>query len=176
MGEASEETARNVAAERFAERLYPELRAMAGQIGSRFSVSETLRRTALVSEAFLRLRRSEGFTDERHFLHTAALAMRQILVNHARARMAARRGGGAGTVEFHDDLPVFWESDERLVALDAALSALAAVDPRLASVVECRFFGGYDEVETAAVLGVSDRTVRRDWIKARALLRAELEG
>lgn len=161
--------------ERLVERLYPELRAIAGQLGRRFASSETLRRTALVSEVFLRLRRSEGFTDERHFLHTAALAMRQILVNHARARMAARRGGGAATVEFHDDLPVFWESDERLVALDAALSALAAVDARLASVVECRFFGGYDEVETAAVLGVSDRTVRRDWIKARALLRAELE-
>jgi len=161
--------------ERLVERLYPELRAIAGQLGRRFASSETLRRTALVSEAFLRLRRAEGFVDERHFLQTAALAMRQILVNHARGRMAARRGGGAATVEFHDDLPVFWESDERLVALDAALSALAVVDPRLASVVECRFFGGYDEVETAAVLGVSDRTVRRDWIKARALLRAELE-
>jgi len=162
--------------EALAAQLYPEMRAIAGRLGRRFATSETLRHTALVSEAFLRLRHSPGFADEAHFLRTAALAMRQIIVNHARARVAAKRGGGAATVEFDDDLPAFWGDDERLLALDAALQALGALDPRLAQVVDCRFFGGYDEAETARALGVADRTVRRDWTKARAFLRAEIEG
>jgi RNA polymerase sigma factor (TIGR02999 family) len=154
--------------------LYPELRAIAGKLGRQFSSPETLRRTALVSEAFLKLRRSDYFVDEKHFLRTAAQAMRQILSNHARARLTAKRGEGQTPLEFNDDLPVFWESDERLVALDDAIKALAKVDQRLATLVECRFFCGYDEVETAAILGVSDRTVRRDWIKAQAFLKAEM--
>jgi RNA polymerase sigma factor (TIGR02999 family) len=164
------------AIEALAAALYPEMRAIAGKLGRRFATSETLRQTALVSEAFLRLRQAPGFADEAHFLRTAALAMRQIIVNHARARVAAKRGGGAATVEFDDDLPVFWDSDERLLALEDALQRLEKLDPRLAQVVDCRFFGGFDEVETARALGVSDRTVRRDWIKARAILRTELDS
>ena len=161
--------------EALAAQLYPEMRAIAGRLGRRFATSETLRHTALVSEAFLRLRQSPAFVDEAHFLRTAALAMRQIIVNHARARLAAKRGNGAATVEFDDDLPVFWGDDERLLALDAAVKALGALDSRLAQVVDCRFFGGFDETETARALGLSDRTVRRDWIKARAFLRVEIE-
>jgi RNA polymerase sigma factor (TIGR02999 family) len=157
-------------------RLQPELRAIAARVGRRFPSSETLRRTALVAEAWLRLRRMPGFVDEAHFLRTAAVAMRQILVNHARDRVAAKRGGGAAAVPFEDDLPVFWESDEQLVALDDALRGLAAAEPRLAAVVECRFFAGYDEAETAAVLGVTDRTVRRDWVKAKAWLHLALSA
>ena len=156
--------------------LYPEMRAIAGRLGRRFQTSETLRHTALVSEAFVKLRHAPGFADEAHFLRTAALAMRQIIVNHARARVAAKRGGGVATVEYDDDLPALWGDDERLVAVDDALEALGALDARLAQVVDCRFFGGYDEAETARALGITDRTVRRDWTKARAFLRAEIEA
>lgn len=103
--------------------------------------------------------------------------MRQILVNHAEARTAAKRGGGATTEVFEDDLPgVYWESDDRLVALDAALGRLAGYAPRLAEIVELRFFGGYSEREVAMLLDCNERTVRRDWVKARALLMLDLDG
>lgn len=154
--------------------LYPQLRAIAGSLSARFGAPETLRSTVLVAEAFLKLRRSPRFADETHFLRTAARAMRQVLLNHARARLADRRGGGVAALPLEDDTPVFWQSDAQLVALDDALVRLEALDPRLASVVEYRFFGGYDEVETARLLGLSDRTVRRDWVKARAWLHGEL--
>jgi RNA polymerase sigma factor (TIGR02999 family) len=156
--------------------LYPELRRIAASLGRQFGNPETLRRTALVSEAFLKLRRSGGFVDEAHFLRTAARAMRQVLVNHARARSTLKRGSGNATVELTDDLPVFWTSDEAVVDLDDALEALGQVDARLVSVVECRFFGGFDEAETASILGVSDRTVRRDWVKARAILQGLMDA
>lgn len=156
--------------------LYPELRRMARGLHWRYGAGETLRATALVNECFLKLRRAEGFTDEKHFLRTAARAMRQILVNHAEARLAAKRGGGAQSAAFEDDLPgIYWESDERLVELDAALDRLAALSPRLAAIVEYRFFGGYSEREIGALLDVTERTVRRDWTKAKALILTELQ-
>lgn len=155
--------------------LYPQLRSIAGALSSRFGSPETLRSTALVSEVFLKFRRSPRFADEQHFLRTAARAMRQVLVNHARARMTQRRGAGQAALPLADDVPVFWQSDAQLVALDAAVAALEGQDSRLAAVVECRFFGGYDETETARMLGMSDRTVRRDWVKARALLRTMMD-
>jgi RNA polymerase sigma factor (TIGR02999 family) len=151
--------------------LHPSLRRIARDLRLRYGAGETLRATVLVNEAFLKLRRSPGFVDEAHFLRTAARAMRQILVNHAAARTAAKRGGGAAVAEFNDDMPhVYWESDERLLALDGALDRLTALSPRLAEVVELRFFGGYSEPEIATMLGCTDRTVRRDWVKAKALL------
>jgi RNA polymerase sigma factor (TIGR02999 family) len=151
--------------------LYPQLRRLARGARLRYGAGETLRATVLVNEAFLKLRRSPGFVDEAHFLRTAARAMRQILVNHAAARTAAKRGGGAQASEFTDDMPgIYWESDDRLLALDAAMDRLAALSPRLADVVELRFFGGYGETEIATMLGCTDRTVRRDWVKAKALL------
>jgi RNA polymerase sigma factor (TIGR02999 family) len=151
--------------------LYPSLRRIARDVRLRYGAGETLRATVLVNEAFLKLRRSPGFVDEAHFLRTAARAMRQILVNHAAARQAAKRGGGAAMAEFTDDMPmIYWESDDRLLALDGALDRLASLSPRLAEVVELRFFGGYAETEIATILGCTDRTVRRDWVKAKALL------
>lgn len=154
--------------------LYPELRMIAGALSSRFGNPETLRSTALVSEVFLKLRRSPRFADEQHFLRTSARAMRHVLVNHARARMTQRRGGGMAAFPLYENVPVFWQSDADLVALDSALVAMEAQDARLAAVVECRFFGGYDDMETGKLLGMTDRTVRRDWVKARALLRTLL--
>lgn len=134
---------------------------------------ETLRTTALISEAWLKLRRSEGWMDDDHFLHAAALAMRHVLVDHARARMAAKRGSGKIDA-LTDDIEPFWESDDRLVELDEALARLSGYSPRLAQVVELRFFAGYSEEQAARIMGVTDRTIRRDWVKARAWLFKEL--
>jgi len=127
-----------------------------------------------VHEAFIRLGPARGFTDETHFLRAAALAMRHALINYAQARLAEKRGGGEThlTLSHADDFPV--QTDEGLLALDAAVEQLAVEMPRLADVVECRFFGGYSEEDTARVLGVSLRTVQRDWLKARTWLYREI--
>lgn len=132
--------------------------------------AETLRTTALVHEAFLKLSRQDVFRDRAHFLATASLAMRQVLVSHARARLAGKRGSGEAALPLEAAEGVLSESDERVVALDEALEKLEASHPRLARVVECRYFAGLSEPETAAALGVTDRTVQRDWAKAKALL------
>ncbi len=162
------------AADRLAPELWGELRRIARRERYRVGAGETLRTTALISEAWLRLRRSEGWMDDEHFLRAAALAMRHVLVDHARARMTAKRG--AGKIDpLTDDIDPFWESDERLVDLDEALQRLGGVNSRLAQVVELRFFAGYSEEQSARILGVTDRTVRRDWVKARAWLFRELQ-
>lgn len=153
--------------QRLIDALYPELKRTAAVLGRRAGSPETLRSTVLVNEVFLKLRRSGGYADEKHFLRTAALAMRQILVNHAKARLAAKRGGGR-LDPLDENMPVYWESDERLVELSGALDQLAEVSPRLAELVHYRFFAGYSEAETAALMGVTDRTVRRDWEIGRA--------
>lgn len=161
--------------ERLAPALWGELRKIARRERFRVNAGETLRTTALISEAWLRLRRAGGWMDDDHFLRSAALAMRHVLVDHARARLAAKRG--AGKVDaLTDDIEPFWESDDRLVELDEALVRLARLNPRLAQVVELRFFAGYSDEQSAALMGVTDRTVRRDWVKARAWLYRELNG
>lgn len=132
--------------------------------------SETLCTTALVHEAYLKLSRHGGFRDQAHFLSTAALAMRQVLVGHARKRLTDKRGSGAALLPLDAAEGVLAESEERIVALDDALNELEEVNPRLARVVECRYFAGYTELETAEALGITDRTVQRDWAKAKALL------
>lgn len=164
-------------ARRLAPLLLDGLRKRARHERLRVRAGETLRTTALVHEAYLRLHRSAGWHGETHFLRSAALAMRQALVDHARQKLAAKRGGG-GELEALDELPAepFWQSDERLLALDEALDRLDALNPRLARIIECRFFAGYSELETAQVLGVTDRTVRRDWLKAKAWLYQALES
>jgi len=127
-------------------------------------------------KAFLKLRSAGGFADEKHFLRTAARAMRQILINHAHARLAAKRGGGTHVAAFEDELPdIYWESDERLLALNEALDRLSQTAPRLAEIVEYRFFGGYSEQEIGNLLDITERTVRRDWAKAKALMQIEME-
>ena len=157
--------------------VYDELRRLARRQLRREADGHTLSTTALVHEAYLRLAdQTQGrWRDRGHFLAIAATAMRRILVDHARRHHAAKRGGAALRVPLEriEDLAAD-ERAEILVALDAALAHLASLDARQARVVECRFFGGLTEEETAEALGVGLRTVKRDWAKARSWLYQEL--
>ena len=155
---------------------YADLKRLARRERSRAGAGGTLHTTALVHEAYLKLRGTRSWNDEAHFLRAAALAMRHALVNHAEARRAAKRGGGLAHLPLDAALDVGATSDETLLALDEALQRLARQSARLAQVVVCRFFAGFDERETAQALGLSERTVRRDWTLARAWLYRELSG
>ena len=159
-------------------RLYGELRAMAEAAMNRERVGHTLQPTALVHEAYLKLADLErmDFKDGLHVRAVAATLMRQVLIDHARKKKAARRGGGSHRVTLSglaDDAP---GSTVDLVELDAALEDLDALNPRHRRVVELRFFGGLTHQQTATVLGVSEQTARLDWSMARAWLRQRLDG
>jgi RNA polymerase sigma factor (TIGR02999 family) len=134
--------------------------------------SDTLSTTALVHELYLKLARATDadWRNEAHFLGVAAIAMRHILVDHARRRIAGKRGGPQGPVTLDEALVAGDGQAETLLELHDALEHLATLDERLARVVECRFFGGMTEQQTAEALNVTERTVRRDWVKARGLL------
>ena len=156
--------------------VYDELRRIAHRQLQDERDGHTLVTTALVNEAYIRLvdvTRVE-WRDRVHFLSTAARAMRRILIDHARERNAVRRGGGQRPVTLDEALIPVDLTTESLVALDDALDELAQLNPRLARVVECRFFGGMTEDETGEALGVTSRTVRNDWVKARGWLRQAL--
>jgi RNA polymerase sigma factor (TIGR02999 family) len=154
--------------------VYQDLRRIARRERMRVRAGATLQTTALVHEAYLKLEHLASFNDDDHFLRACAVAMRHVLVNHARDRVAGKRGGGVANISI-DDLPeISGAPDEVIVKINEVLLELAQFSPRLAQVVECRFFAGYDEDETARALGLTDRTVRRDWVKARAWLRREL--
>jgi RNA polymerase sigma factor (TIGR02999 family) len=155
---------------------YAQVKRMARRERARVSGGQTLQTTALAHEAWMRLRDSRGFVDEAHLLRAAALAMRHALINHARAQQAEKRGAGAPHVTLSQAETLAVDNDEGLIELNEALQRLARITPRLADVVECRFFAGYGEEETAAALGVSLRTAQRDWLKARAWLFRELGG
>jgi RNA polymerase sigma factor (TIGR02999 family) len=155
---------------------YQQLRRIAQRTRARLGAGHTLQTTALVHEAYLRLGQSRSFVDETHFLRAAALAMRHALINYAQSRLAGKRGGGGQHFTLSHIADMSIESDEGLLALNDAMDRLASEMPRLADVVECRFFGGYGEEDTARALGVSLRTVQRDWLKARAWLYRELGG
>lgn len=149
---------------------YADLQGIARRERSRVGAQETMRTTALINEAYLKLRRSELFQDRRHFLCCAAIAMRQVLVNHAEARLAGKRGAGALHLSLDEALDTATPSDESLLDVHEALQRLEQFDPRMAQVVMCRFFAGYEEAETAEALGISERTVRREWTQAKAWL------
>ena len=157
--------------------LYEELRAIAHRQIGRLPPGGTLDTTGLVHEAYLKVVDSSRrqVNDSEHFLALASLAMRHVLVDRARARGAVKRGVACGAVTLDEDLIVVDDEPEALLQLDEALTRLAEIEPRLARVVECRFFGGLTEEEIAAALGVTVRTVQRDWAKARMLLRRALE-
>ncbi len=153
-------------------RAYEELRRLASSV-RRYDPSATLSPTALVNEAWMKLARSPDLPAESrlHFKRIAARAMRQLLVEAARRRNANKRGGhDAIFVTFDESLTHASACGKELIALDAALQELARVNPRQAMMVESRFFGGLDIVETAALLGISEATVLRDWRAARAWL------
>lgn len=156
--------------------VYDDLRRAARALLRRERPGHTLSPTALVHEAFLRLAGGAHAESRAHFVGIAARAMRQALVDHARRRAAAKRGGDACPVTLGDDLPGDVPDVTELIALDDALDRLDARNPRLRQVVECRFFGGLTEGETATALGVTVRTIQRDWRAARAWLYKELYG
>jgi RNA polymerase sigma factor (TIGR02999 family) len=153
--------------------VYEELRHIARRY--KRDGNHTLQTTALVHEAFLRLAGNGGkqWQNRAHFFGVAAQAMRHILVDHARARCASKRGGNARSASLDLDL-LSQVRAASLVALDDALSALADVAPRQSRVVELRYFGGLSIEETARVLGVSPETVTRDWRMAKSWLLREL--
>lgn len=160
------------------ERVYDQLKALARRVRAG-RAGETLNTTALVNEAWLKLAAGQGvwWKDREHFFAVAARAMRQILVDSARRRTASKRGGAGRWLvsldEGRERAPV---RPEQLLALDEALTRLAAIDPRRAEVVEQRYFAGLSVPETARVLGISTATVERDWRTARAWLAVELGG
>ncbi len=161
--------------------LYDELKRQARRERRKLRTGETFSTTALVNEAFLKISRASGFADRVHFLRTAAAAMRQVLVDAARATLAEKRGSGQKALSLDDTncghMPADPGQDaSQLVALNDALEQLGKQSQRLVQLVECRYFGGYTEPETAEILGVTERTVRRDWIKARAYLFEALGG
>ena len=153
---------------------YDELRRLAQRERRRVGAGATLQTTALVNEAYLKLRRGQGWHTDAHFLRASALAMRHALVNHATAQRTAKRGGGEEAVPLTSGSDPAVEWDASILALNEALGHLGSESPRLAQVVECRYFGGYTDVETATALGVSERTVRSDWNLARAWLHRAL--
>jgi RNA polymerase sigma factor (TIGR02999 family) len=162
--------------------VYDELRAIAHRrlaaAGGR-AAGRTLATTALVHEAYLKLAGGPAgapgpWRDRAHFLAVAALAMRQILVDRARARATHKRGGGAAWSTLDEGAVAADDQPDVLLEIDDALERLAAVSPRLARLVELRFYGGMSEDEIAAALGVTARTVQRDWRKARMLLHRAL--
>ncbi|HEV2150357.1 MAG TPA: sigma-70 family RNA polymerase sigma factor [Longimicrobiaceae bacterium] len=158
--------------------VYAELHRLAQRYLRHERIDHTLNTTALVHEAYLRLSEQTraGISDRHHLLALAVRAMRRVLVDHARKHHTAKRGGGRRQVRLEDTAIVVEERAETLISLDEALERLEALDPRLCRVVECRFFSGLTEAETADVLQVTTRTIQRDWAKARAWLYRELDG
>jgi RNA polymerase sigma factor (TIGR02999 family) len=174
--------------------LYQELRALAQRHLMRERPNHTIQRTALVNEAFVRLvnQQSVDWNNRAHFFALASSLMRRVLVDHARARLASKRGGGAQVLSLdeicapRDDddghhVPsvsepehLDSETDDDITSIDAALQKLAALDSRQAQIVEMRYFGGLTIEETAQAAGISEATVKREWTLARAWLRREL--
>jgi len=158
--------------------LYHELHRLAEAYLSHEDAGHTLQPTALVHEAYLRLidQRRVDWRNRAQFLGVAAGIMRRILVDHARARAAQKRGGGAEAVSLSLVEAPSGRSEVELIALEEALERLATMDPRKAEVVELKFFGGLSAREIAEVLGTSDATVEREWAFARAWLYEAIEG
>ena len=156
--------------------VYTELRAIAARYLRRERTNHTLQPTALVHEAYLKLvgQTRVDWQGRAHFLAFAAQAMRQILVDHARRHRAAKRGGKRHRIVLDDNLVVEVNRDVDLLALEDALTKLTKLDPRQAQMIELRFFGGLSIAEVAKVMGMSKRSVEREWTMVRAWLRREL--
>ena len=156
--------------------VYDELRALAGHIFEQQSPGQTLQPTAVVNEVYLKLvRGSDGDWETRaHFFAVAAKAMRQVLIDHARRKKTQKRGGQFDRITLSMVSTPVREEAVDLIAIEAALEKLSALDARQAEIVELRFLAGLDVKETAHVLGVSTRTVEREWFAAKVWLRREL--
>jgi RNA polymerase sigma-70 factor (ECF subfamily) len=168
----------HAALEKLAPLVYEELRRLAHRYMEGQRPNHTLQTTALVNEAYLRLANQSkpNFANRSHFLAVAAKAMRQILVNHAKACQRQKRGAGAGRIELDEAALISPQQTGAILDLNEALERLATLDSRKAQVVELKYFGGLKQDEIAAVLNISTVTVRRDWTFARAWLYAELRN
>lgn len=158
--------------------LYEELRRTARRERRRAGAGETYATTALVNELYVKMHRGsedgQGFATRADFMAVSAIAMRRILLEQARSRMRLKRGNGQANVELDEDLLPAAGNDEQIIAVNDALQDLAKKSPRMASIVECRFFAGYSDRETAEALDLSERTVQREWALARAWLQRAL--
>jgi RNA polymerase sigma factor (TIGR02999 family) len=167
---------RSGALEQLVPLVYDDLRRAARAQLRRRTPAQTLDTTGLVHEAYLRLvdQSRASWRNRGHFLAVSSMAMRQILIDHARRRQRLKRGGAAAPVTLDEAADPASVDADRLLQLDLALNKLADTDPRLVRIVECRYFAGLTEEETAEAVGVSMRTAQREWFKARAWLRREL--
>lgn len=165
------------AAEKLIPVVYGELRRLASHYMRRERADHTLQATALVHEVFLKLveQRSVDWQGRAHFFGIAAQLMRRILIDHARGHLRNKRGGGARPVPLDEALAFAPEQSSHLVRLDESLQRLAKLDPRQAKIVELRFFAGLTVDQTADVLGISAKTVKRDWSVAKAWLHGDLK-
>jgi len=165
------------AAARLLPLVYDELRALAGSFFARQTPGHTLQPTALVHEAYLKLAEHEGarWENRAHFFAVAARAMRQVLMNHARDKVAAKRGGGWQRITLDAAVTPMATREIDILALDEALDRLNALSERQARVIELRFFGGLTIAEAAHILGVGTTTVEDDWHLAKAWLSRELK-
>jgi RNA polymerase sigma factor (TIGR02999 family) len=158
--------------------VYDDLRRIARRQLGRLRPGHTINSTGLVHEAYLKMvdHSRMSLQDRSHFFAVSARAMRQILVDHARRRGRQKRGANRKATDLDEAMTPVAAEAERILLIHDALDRLTAVDARLTQVVECRFFAGYSEEETAEILGVSPRTVRRDWMRARAWLHELMDG
>jgi RNA polymerase sigma factor (TIGR02999 family) len=166
----------HAALEKLTALVYEDLRRLAHHYMNAQPPDNTLQTTALVNEAYLRLadQSKPNFRNRSHFFAVAATAMRQILVNHAKAQQCQKRGAGPSRVELDEAALVSPEQTRAILDLNEALERLASLDSRKAHVVELKYFGGLNQDEIAEVLKISTVTVRRDWVFARAWLYSEL--
>ncbi len=164
------------AAERLVPLVYAELKRMARGYMRRERPDHTLQTTALVHEAYLRLvhQRRTDWQSRSHFFGIAAQMMRRVLLDHARAHLRGKRGGARQNLRLDEALSFSAEQSEELVRLDEALERLSTFDPRQSKIVELRFFEGLSVEETSEILGISPKTVKRDWAVAKAWLHGEL--
>jgi RNA polymerase sigma factor (TIGR02999 family) len=156
--------------------VYDQLHRIAAGYLRQERADHTLQPTALVHEAYMKVADGPGWKDEAHFRASASRAMRQVLVDHARARGRHKRGGDRDRILLTTGVAFETERDLDVLALDEALDALAALDGRKARVVELRFFGGLSARESSEILGIARKTVEADWYFARAWLHARLDG
>ena len=159
--------------EQLVERIYPELKNLAHFHLARERSPHTLNTTAIVHEAFIQLSYSaRNWNGESHFLRAASLVMRHVLVDYARRHKAEKRGAGLPSFTFHEDHHIAQDDLAAVLALDAAIKEIGKIDSRLETLIECRFFAGLSVQRTAEVLGVSSRTIEREWQRARGYLNA----
>jgi RNA polymerase sigma-70 factor (ECF subfamily) len=166
------------AASRLIPLVYDELHRLAAAYMRRERGDHTLQATALVNEAYLKLieQRSVDWQGRSHFFGLAAQMMRRILIDHARGHLRGKRGGGERPVPLDEAVVFSPEQSSELIRLDESLLRLAKIDPRQAKIVELRFFGGLTVEQTAEVMGISPKTVKRDWSMAKAWLHGDLKS